>query len=232
MSTSESSVTTWSSRTSWASTGSSSTICGPNATPTVTQSGRTVRRNRSYQPPGPCPSRSPPRGRPLPGTIRHRSCAGPGRLVLGKVHHLAVLAAPRDERRGHGLSGDRIEHHHLAAVNRRQHLHRASTAAGALLPVRQCAPERPHLAGAPACDRRSGRRPPRQRKSARTVRPLRSRPMPDAPAIDPKQFRTVLGHFPTGVTIVTGMNGDRPAGFTIGSFTSVSSTRRWWDSCR
>ena len=46
--------------------------------------------------------------------------------------------------------------------------------------------------------------------------------MPDAPAIDPKQFRTVLGHFPTGVTIVTGMHGDRPAGFTIGSFTSVS----------
>ena len=46
--------------------------------------------------------------------------------------------------------------------------------------------------------------------------------MPDAPAIDPKQFRTVLGHFPTGVTIVTGMQGDQPAGFTIGSFTSVS----------
>ena len=47
--------------------------------------------------------------------------------------------------------------------------------------------------------------------------------MPDAPAIDPKQFRTRLGHFPTGVTIVTGIvNGDRPAGFTIGSFTSVS----------
>ena len=39
--------------------------------------------------------------------------------------------------------------------------------------------------------------------------------MPDAPAIDPKQFRTVLGHFPTGVTIVTGMHGDQPAGFTI-----------------
>ena len=46
--------------------------------------------------------------------------------------------------------------------------------------------------------------------------------MPDAPAIDPKQFRTVLGHFPTGVTIVTGLNEDQPAGFTIGSFTSVS----------
>ena len=39
---------------------------------------------------------------------------------------------------------------------------------------------------------------------------------------DSGHFRTVLGHFPTGVTIVTGMAGDRPTGFTIGSFTSVS----------
>lgn len=44
----------------------------------------------------------------------------------------------------------------------------------------------------------------------------------DTPAIDPKQFRTVLGHFPTGVTIVSGMEGEHPIGFTIGSFTSVS----------
>jgi 3-hydroxy-9,10-secoandrosta-1,3,5(10)-triene-9,17-dione monooxygenase reductase component len=41
-------------------------------------------------------------------------------------------------------------------------------------------------------------------------------------ARDAKQFRQVLGHLPTGVTIVTGMAGDEPAGFTIGSFTSVS----------
>jgi flavin reductase (DIM6/NTAB) family NADH-FMN oxidoreductase RutF len=40
--------------------------------------------------------------------------------------------------------------------------------------------------------------------------------------IDPAQFRKVLGHFPTGVTIVTGWAGDVPAGFTIGSFTSIS----------
>ena len=43
-----------------------------------------------------------------------------------------------------------------------------------------------------------------------------------APLFDGKQFRTVLGHFPTGVTIVSGMHGDEPVGFTIGSFTSVS----------
>ena len=41
-------------------------------------------------------------------------------------------------------------------------------------------------------------------------------------AFDAGHFRMVLGHFPTGVTIVTGMHGDEPAGFTIGSFTSVS----------
>jgi len=50
-------------------------------------------------------------------------------------------------------------------------------------------------------------------------------PLPDANAVpfDSKHFRTVLGHFPTGVTVITGMaDGDRPHGFTIGSFTSVS----------
>jgi len=47
--------------------------------------------------------------------------------------------------------------------------------------------------------------------------------MPDAaPAFDSAHFRQVMGHFPTGVTIITGMAGDTPAGFTIGSFTSVS----------
>ena len=43
------------------------------------------------------------------------------------------------------------------------------------------------------------------------------------PPFDSAQFRSVLGHFPTGVTIVTGLDADgRPMGFTIGSFTSVS----------
>jgi 3-hydroxy-9,10-secoandrosta-1,3,5(10)-triene-9,17-dione monooxygenase reductase component len=41
-------------------------------------------------------------------------------------------------------------------------------------------------------------------------------------AFDAQQFRTVLGHFPTGVTIVSGLADGRPMGFTIGSFTSVS----------
>ena len=42
------------------------------------------------------------------------------------------------------------------------------------------------------------------------------------PMFDSKDFRNVLGHFPTGVTIVTGTHDDDPVGFTIGSFTSVS----------
>ncbi|HVT71308.1 MAG TPA: flavin reductase family protein [Trebonia sp.] len=35
-------------------------------------------------------------------------------------------------------------------------------------------------------------------------------------------FRRVLGHFPTGVVIVTAVHDGRPAGMAIGSFTSVS----------
>ncbi len=41
-------------------------------------------------------------------------------------------------------------------------------------------------------------------------------------SFDSARFRHVLGHFPTGVTIVSGMAGDLPTGFTIGSFASVS----------
>lgn len=44
----------------------------------------------------------------------------------------------------------------------------------------------------------------------------------EAPAFDSTHFRSVLGHLPTGVTIVTGLHEGRPAGFTIGSFTSIS----------
>ena len=32
----------------------------------------------------------------------------------------------------------------------------------------------------------------------------------------------MLGHFPTGVTVVTSMTGDGPVGLAVGSFTSVS----------
>jgi 3-hydroxy-9,10-secoandrosta-1,3,5(10)-triene-9,17-dione monooxygenase reductase component len=39
---------------------------------------------------------------------------------------------------------------------------------------------------------------------------------------DGAHFRAVLGHFPTGVTIVTGLDEGAPIGFTIGSFTSIS----------
>ena len=40
--------------------------------------------------------------------------------------------------------------------------------------------------------------------------------------IDPGEFRRVLGHFPTGVTVVTGVGDEGPAGMAIGSFASVS----------
>lgn len=42
-------------------------------------------------------------------------------------------------------------------------------------------------------------------------------------SIDSALFRQVLGHYPTGVTVVTATKADgTPVGFTIGSFTSVS----------
>jgi flavin reductase (DIM6/NTAB) family NADH-FMN oxidoreductase RutF len=42
-------------------------------------------------------------------------------------------------------------------------------------------------------------------------------------AIDAARFRQVLGHVPTGVTVVTGIAPDgAPVGIAIGSFTSVS----------
>ena len=40
---------------------------------------------------------------------------------------------------------------------------------------------------------------------------------------DSKEFRTVLGHFPTGVVIVSGLDeAGKPQGLTIGSFSSIS----------
>lgn len=41
-------------------------------------------------------------------------------------------------------------------------------------------------------------------------------------AIDPKAFRTVLGQFCTGVTIITTMDGDEPVGFACQSFAALS----------
>lgn len=42
-------------------------------------------------------------------------------------------------------------------------------------------------------------------------------------ATDPGTFRKVLGHYPTGVCVITAMQPDgTPAGMAVGSFTSVS----------
>lgn len=41
--------------------------------------------------------------------------------------------------------------------------------------------------------------------------------------MDPRHFRNVLGHFPTGVCVITAMGADgEPVGMAVGSFTSVS----------
>lgn len=43
-----------------------------------------------------------------------------------------------------------------------------------------------------------------------------------SPAIDSARYRQVLGHFPTGVTVVTARGAGGPVGLCVGSFASVS----------
>ncbi|HSS10299.1 MAG TPA: flavin reductase family protein, partial [Acidimicrobiales bacterium] len=43
-----------------------------------------------------------------------------------------------------------------------------------------------------------------------------------APTFDAAHFRAVLGHFCTGITIVTGLEAGEPVGLTCQSFTSLS----------
>ena len=43
-----------------------------------------------------------------------------------------------------------------------------------------------------------------------------------APPFDSAKFRQVLGHFPTGVTVVTAASESGPVGLAVGSFASVS----------
>ena len=42
------------------------------------------------------------------------------------------------------------------------------------------------------------------------------------PIVDPRVMREVLGHFASGVTVVTAMSGGAPVGLTCQSFSSVS----------
>jgi 3-hydroxy-9,10-secoandrosta-1,3,5(10)-triene-9,17-dione monooxygenase reductase component len=45
---------------------------------------------------------------------------------------------------------------------------------------------------------------------------------PAAPTIDSARYRQVLGHFPTGVTVITAAGASGPVGLCVGSFSSVS----------
>jgi flavin reductase (DIM6/NTAB) family NADH-FMN oxidoreductase RutF len=44
----------------------------------------------------------------------------------------------------------------------------------------------------------------------------------DGATFDSAKFRQVLGHFPTGVTVITARGVDGPVGFAVGSFASLS----------
>ncbi|HEX7095401.1 MAG TPA: flavin reductase family protein [Acidimicrobiales bacterium] len=43
-----------------------------------------------------------------------------------------------------------------------------------------------------------------------------------APPFDDAKFRQVLGHFPTGVTVITALHEGVPVGLAVGSFASLS----------
>ena len=45
---------------------------------------------------------------------------------------------------------------------------------------------------------------------------------PDRETVDEAHFRQVLGHFPTGVAVITSEVGSTPLGLAVGSFFSVS----------
>lgn len=47
-------------------------------------------------------------------------------------------------------------------------------------------------------------------------------PVPVARRIDPAELKSVLGHFCTGVTVITAHDGESPHGFTCQSFVSLS----------
>jgi flavin reductase (DIM6/NTAB) family NADH-FMN oxidoreductase RutF len=44
----------------------------------------------------------------------------------------------------------------------------------------------------------------------------------DSATFDSAKFRQVLGHFPTGVTVITTTSDGAPVGFAVGSFASLS----------
>lgn len=41
-------------------------------------------------------------------------------------------------------------------------------------------------------------------------------------SLDPREFRRILSHYPTGVCVITALDRDAPVGMVVGSFTSVS----------
>ncbi|MEV6400888.1 flavin reductase family protein [Streptomyces sp. NPDC051907] len=66
--------------------------------------------------------------------------------------------------------------------------------------------------------------------AASAIEPYDTLPRPDLRAVgdderlpvDPGEYRRVLGHFATGVTVVTAYDDDGPAGFACQSFASLS----------
>jgi 3-hydroxy-9,10-secoandrosta-1,3,5(10)-triene-9,17-dione monooxygenase reductase component len=69
-----------------------------------------------------------------------------------------------------------------------------------------------------------GPRPPgKQSHSARKHREAAMNTALEQRSIDPRLFRDTLGHYASGITIISGIDGTGPIGFTCQSFYSVSA---------
>ena len=76
--------------------------------------------------------------------------------------------------------------------------------------------------GVPTAVRRGSTRGGSAVESRRSNRPIRSQREPSHAPFDEARFRQVLGHFPTGVTVITAVDAGAPVGMAVGSFTSLS----------
>ena len=61
------------------------------------------------------------------------------------------------------------------------------------------------------------------------MHPSSSHPVPPAPVADPAVLRSVLGHFASGVVVVTATGPDGPLGLTCQTFASLSLGCAWVD---
>src|SRR5580698_4576474 len=74
----------------------------------------------------------------------------------------------------------------------------------------------------PAMTPLPGGPPPPAAAGGATVQVMQASDPPRRSEPAPERFRQVLGHFATGVTVITGMDGSAPVGFACQAFAALS----------